>query len=184
MKRNLYILTISLIIASTLFSCNFSSEPKEITVEDKYKIVVPGYMRSRNSLNKDASMVYINSVKEVYIMVIDESRERIDQFIEENDWEDEYTTDFDGYCQLACRQDGEYFLTPDDYKQLKDGTINGLRARFFENTRMINNVKAFYTLALIEGEDTYYQVISWTLPDRVNKYKETLENMIHSFEEL
>jgi len=183
MKQNLYLLTSALII-SALFSCNFSSEPKEITVENKYKIVVPGYMRSRNSLNEDASLVYINAMKEVYVMVIDENRESIDRFIEDNDWEDEYTTDFDGYCQLVCRQDGEYFLTPDDYKKLQDGTINGLKARFFENTRMINNIKAYYTLALIEGEDTYYQVIAWTLPDRINKYKDTLENMIRSFEEL
>ena len=141
-------------------------------------------MRPRNSLNEDASLVYMNGLKEVYVMVIEDSYESIEQFIVESDWEDEYTNDFDGFCQLVCRHDGEYFLTPDDYKKLKDSNINGLNAKIFENTRLVNNINAYYTLALVEGKDTYYQVIAWTLPDRKNKHKETLENMINSFEEL
>jgi len=184
MKQNLlasvYIITIIL----SFFSCNFSSEPKEITIDDKFKIMVPGYMRQRNSLNEDASLVYMNGLKEVYVMVIEDSYDSIEQFILENDWEDEYTNDFDGFCQLVCRHEGEFFLTPNDYKKLQDGNINGLKAKVFQNTRIVNNINVYYTLALIEGEDTYYQVIAWALPDRKNKYKETLENMINSFEEL
>ena len=183
-KSILLVITTSLITTLLLFSCNSSSEPKEIVTNDKFKVQIPGNMTPANNLNKEASMIYAHMRQEIYIMVIEDTFEEIKTAIIENDLEDEYSLGFDLFCELVSNEEEDTFLVIDDRDKLKKTTINGLNARFFEDSRKINGVNIFYKIALIEGKDTYYQVIAWTVASRKDRHNTTLENMIYSFEEL
>ncbi|MDR2919773.1 MAG: hypothetical protein LBV72_10470 [Tannerella sp.] len=183
MKQKLIILISTLSLFALLFSCNVS-EPREIVTNNKFKMQIPKFMRSQKNLNEEASMVYASGLRELYVMVLDEPAEQIEQVISENDLDGLIDTDLDGFSQLIGSNEGEYFLTPTDLDKLKNASINGLKARIFDNTRKINGINVYYKVALIEGKNTYYQVIAWTLAGREIKNGALIDNIINSFEEL
>lgn len=145
---------------------------------------IPKFMRSQKSLNEAASMVYASNIRELYVMVLEDPVEQIEQVISENDLDDVINIDLDGFSQLIGSNEGEYFLTPTDLEKLKDASIHNLKARLFENTRKINGINVYYKVALVEGKNTYYQIIAWTLAERKIKNKALIDNIINSFEEL
>lgn len=167
-----------------VFACNSSSGPKEVLIKNKFKIQLPEYMHPNKGLNKDASLAYINGQKEIYVMVVEDSFEEVRKVLTDYELNDHLPFGLDSYCQIRCSNTEGSFLTTADFTKLKQQTINGLKAYVFENTRTINQVNTYYQIVLIEGKDTYYQVVAWTLANRKDKHKTTLEKMCFSFEEL
>lgn len=166
-----------------LLSCGFT-EPQEVVVNEKYKMTIPGHMYSTKTLNDDASLQYQNPRREIYIMVIEDNPDEINNAIINRSWEERCSPGFDGFCTLATAAEEDNFLIADDSDKLQDDTINGHRARTFENIRQLNGVEVFYKIALIEGESTFYQIIAWTLPDKEKDHGEIMQEMINSFAEL
>jgi len=180
MKNILLLLSILLFVSS----CSFNSKPKEIDVKGKYKMNIPGFMISTNQLNDDASLQYQNPLKELYIIVIDDTFDDFSKAINSNEVESEYTNDFNGFVELISSGEGELFFTVADRSKMKDETINGLKAKTLENIRNITGVDIYYKAALIQGKDTYYQVIAWTLASRKDKHEKIITEMINSFTEI
>lgn len=183
MKKKAIFLVSAMALAALFFSCN-TQAPREVIINDAFKMQIPAYMRSQKNLNETATMVYASAIKEIYAMVIEDKAEHIAQIITDNNLSGVIHADLDGFSKLAGGNEGEFFLTPADLDKLKDGVIHNLKAKLFENTRKINGVTIYYKIALVEGENTYYQVIVWTLADRKAKHEEILENMLRSFEEV
>ena len=184
MKKSIFLFITTLLITLLVSSCGTSSEPKEIVTNDKFKLQIPGIMSPANKLNEDASMIYAHMRQELYVMVLEDTFEELETIFIESELDDEYIVDFDLFCELVSDEEEGAFITIDDRNKLKETTINGLKARFFEDSRKLNGINAFYKIALIEGKDTYYQVIAWTVASRKEQHNTTLENMIYSFEEL
>lgn len=183
MKQKLIILISTLSLFALFFSCNVS-EPREIITNNKFKMQIPKFMRSQKSLNEAASMVYAGGIRELYVMVFENPVEQIEQVIAGNDLDDVIDINLDLYSKIIGGNEGEYFLTPADLDKLKNASIHGLKARMFENTRKINGINVYYKVALIEGKNTYYQVIAWTLAGMETKNGALIDNIINSFEEL
>lgn len=183
MKRKLIYLHSTITIVMILFSCS-SSEPREVIVNNKFKMQIPTFMHSQKSLNEEASMMYANGVRELYVMALEYTPDQLQQIIINSNLENEINIDLEGFSKLIGFEEGEYFLTPKDLGKLEDITINGLKTKRFENTRKINKVNVYYKVALLKGKNTYYQVIAWTLADRRNKNEKIIGDMINSFEEL
>ena len=185
MKKSFFLFITTILITLFVSSCGTtSSEPREIVTNAKFKMQIPGNMSSANRLNEDASMIYAHMRQELYVMVIEDPFEELETIIVESDLEEEYSLNFDLFCKLVSNEEEDAFLIVDDRDKLKETTINGLKARFFENSRKVNGVNIFYKIALIEGKDTYYQVIAWTITSKKDRHDTTLKNMIYSFEEL
>lgn len=165
------------------YSCG-SSEPKEVIVNDKFKMTLPGSMSETTKLNEDASLQYMNLFQGLYLIVIEDSFDEVNESIIENELEEDVPMNFDGYCQLISFSESDAFLITDDYEELKQETINGLQARTLTNNRHITDSDIYYEVALIQGKETYYQVICWTVSDYEKKHKERMKEIIYSFEEL
>ena len=66
---------------------------------------------------------------------------------------------------------------------IKDSKINGLDSKMFEIETKIDDLDVYYALNVIQGKDSYYQVYSWTLLERKDKYKDVLNEILISFQE-
>ena len=67
--KKIYFLFITLV----LLSCSKEEEFKKIEVKN-YALQLPSYLSKTNDLNEDASLQYQNPFRELYIIVIDESK--------------------------------------------------------------------------------------------------------------
>jgi hypothetical protein len=186
MNMNKSIFTLFFVLLSQLLllsSCE-SSKPREVVIDNKFKMQLPGYVSDQKRLNEEASLMYANLLREVYVMVIEDSFEEMNNAIIENDLVDDYSLDFDGFCKLVANNETDAFLVKDDISKLKSTTINRMSSRFYEGTRNITGADIYYKIALVKGKETYYQVVAWTLASRADRYGEVLGEMIYSFEEL
>ena len=70
------------------------------------------------------------------------------------------------------------------FMDVKNTKINGLNAKTFSVTGKVDGIDAFYKIAYIEGKDTYYQVLIWSLLKKQEKYTPEMEKIIASFKEI
>ena len=103
--------------------------------------------------------------------------------IADNELEEYYSLDIDGYANLLT-DNMESTITFDSIADLKPQKINGLEARTINFTGMMEGVHIYWKFAFIEGRNNYYQIMTWTLPDRKKTYDETMDAMINSFKEI
>lgn len=173
-----------LFTAGIILLAGCSTEPQEVVIDNKYKLTLPGDLTSTTRLNDDASFQYYNGFKELYIMVIEDAFDEVYTSITDLELEGEYPFNFEGFCMLACSGDENVFAGVSDREKLEKTTINGLDARTFDNVRTLNGIEVYYKMALVQGKETYYQIITWTLPERSEKYGTVMEDMINSFTEI
>ena len=179
-------LTLLSMLAVTIFmvtACG-SSTPKEVVIENRFKVMIPGHLSKTTTLNGDAILQYQHIFKEIYIIIIDDEKETLHQSLIVNDLTEKYPLSFDGFFNLLSNEDSDAFITIEDRNKVKDEKINGLQAKIFSNTRTINNTNVYYTTALVEGKDHYYQIIAWTTAKNESKNKKALSDMVYSFSEL
>ncbi len=186
MKKHIFITIISTLL---LLSCGDGKEKTEtvktetVKVNNLYTVEIPAFLTKAKHLNEEASLQYQNLLKEVYIVVLDESKEAVETVIIDNGLEDYYTFDVDGYANLLT--DGlESSVTFDSIPELHPKKINGLNARTMNFTGKMEGIHIYWDFAFIEGRNNYYQVMSWTLVDRKDKYKDVMSTMINSFKEI
>ncbi|AXG73540.1 hypothetical protein DVK85_04560 [Flavobacterium arcticum] len=180
MKKHLFI---TIITAFLLLSCGDSKEEiQTIKIKGLYSIELPEYLTKTTGLDNSASLQYQNTLREVYIMVIDEPKSKLEKAIKENALEDYYTPDLDGYAKLL-NEGIETRASLDSVPQLISKKINGLNAKTATFTGNSQGIDIYWSLAFIEGKNNYYQVMIWTLADKKEQYKETMKAMINSFKE-
>ncbi|GGB79571.1 hypothetical protein GCM10007424_19670 [Flavobacterium suaedae] len=180
MKKFILLITISTI----LLSCGGNSnETQTIKVKNLYSIEIPGYFEKASNLNKDASLEYQNIFKDIYIMVIDEPKSEFNDVIEENGMTYLYEPNLSGYAKIVKETFGNSG-TMDSIPNLKDRTINGLKAKTFHCTGTVEGEDIYWVSACLEGKDHYYQIVSWTQAGSKEDYKPDMYAMINSFKEL
>jgi hypothetical protein len=175
MKKLLLILALPLLLAS----CN--SEPQTVKVDGKYSIELPDYMTKADSLHEEASLQYDNTLRELYIIVIDENREDYDKLAESGLYEG-YNPGLGGYAALLSKQTATA-VGQKTIPALADKKINGLSAKTFSLSGKVNNISAYWKVAYIQGKNRYYQIVAWTLADKEKDYSTVMDGMINSFKE-
>ena len=97
MKRlNILILTILFIT-----SCQTGDTERLVTIENKYSILLPSFLvKASTTLNADASLQYLHTWKEFYVIVIDESKSEMQKALTDNNLTDKYSNDIKGYSDL------------------------------------------------------------------------------------
>ena len=63
-------------------------------------------------------------------------------------------------------------------------TVNGRQAVQYEIRTQLQGLKVVYLHTTVDGEDTYHQLLSWTLADRYPRNQSVLQSAIASFEEV
>lgn len=48
----------------------------------------------------------------------------------------------------------------------------------------INNAKAYFYIAIVEGQNDYYQIFLWTTAERKIRFENKIQQIIYSFREI
>lgn len=188
------IITYFLWVLFILNGCdNFSLKPEKLNLEKDYKLVkykniysvkLPKYMNESAELHEEASTQYINALKEVYTIVIEEDKSQFINTFKQLEVYDESISPLDNYVKVMIESlSGEEGL---EVKLYKKTSINGLPAHIYLMNGRVEGVPAeiAYVLAYIEGENRMYSLTSWTLKNRIDRYRNTFFQIIKSFKEV
>jgi len=168
-----------LLACISLFSCDSQTEFKSIKVND-YSISLPDFLSEGKDLNNDASLQYQNLFKEFYVVVIDESKESFKETIEINELEDVYDSNFDGYTELLIGSLEEAITLKN--KKETETKINGLPTKILSFEGNVEGIDIYYQVAYIDGIANYYQIMTWTLADKKETHKKTMDEIFQSFQ--
>lgn len=171
------------VILVLLASCSISSEIRHVQVKNKFSLYIPTFLSPTNELNDVASLQYANGEKELYIIVIDEDKASIVQVSEDNELNDIYQPTLDGFTQLMLDNYCES-VDIDRISDVSNISFNGLDARWVTIEGAVDGVSVFLEIAYIEGNSSYYQLMTWTLLEKKEEFSEQMKVMINSFSEL
>ena len=167
--------------ALTLFiltACKHTVET--VKVDGKYTLDLPSFLNKTDDLNKAASLQYKNEMREFYVLVMDEPKENFHEVLNEGGLD--YERDLNGYSEILAKDIAESSaieITP----KLQKTTINNLNARLLNFEGVVNGVNVYWKIAYIEGKNRYYQILTWTLPEKKEKNAEAMDAIINSFKE-
>jgi bifunctional DNA-binding transcriptional regulator/antitoxin component of YhaV-PrlF toxin-antitoxin module len=175
-------LIILFLVILTFNSCN-SKKEEVIKINNNYSITIPSYLTKTNKLNDIASLQYENTSKELYVIVIDESIEEMQNTLSVNKLTNLYSNDINGYSDLIM--DLFEKQCPPYYKpEILETKIKNLPTRIFTFKAKVNEKDIFYKTAFIQGKKRYYQITTWTLLDKEELNEEKMKKIIFSFNEL
>lgn len=178
-KLNILFLTILL-----LTSCQSGDTEKLVKIGNKYSISLPSFLvPASTTLNEDASLQYLHTWKEFYVIVIDESKSEMQKALLDNNLTDIYTNDIEGYSSLIL-DNFEQVISISHKSEIVATQINNMPARLITIKGRAEGIDAFYSLAFIQGKERYYQIMAWTLSNKEYKYKDMMKNIMYSFKEL
>lgn len=174
-------------ITDALNSLEISDEvPVETReVDDLYSMDIPTILTSTTALNDDASLQYNNLYKEKYIIVIDENKkEFVDMFNSIGEY-DKSISVVDNYANVQLGFMDES-LTVSEESSLKAMKINGMDARVKAMDGTILGVaeEISYWLGYVEGDETMYTIMTWTLKSNKSSFEKEANDMINSLKEL
>lgn len=179
------LITLIGVFAFLLTSCNSITGVKEVKVGDTASIEVPKLLIESKDLNDDAIVQMANGLQELYVIVIDESKQEFNDLIKEggDEFEDEYTPNLNGYAKVATSSI-ESSIELISKEELKPVVTNGLSTYVATFEGKINGLDVYYKLSCVEGKERYYQVLTWTLSSKKDKHLEAMNAMINSFKEI
>jgi hypothetical protein len=134
-----------------------------------YEMQLPAEMEPASM--DSASLHYEADSRELYVMVIDESKAKIISF--------GLDYDLETYMKIASRT-----LDSAGLYVNKPTTINGYKALQTEIKADHKGKKIVYRLTCIETPKFFYQVLTWTLEERYEGNKEDMETIVASFKEI
>ncbi len=171
------------LLATVLFLASCSESTQNVVIDNRYSMDVPEGLTTTTELNDIASLQYQDMVNELYVVVIDEPIKDINDAIIEMEMQDTYSTDLNGYTKLIL-EDFIPAVAPTTKTEPADATINGLKAKTYSMEADVEGTPAFYKVAYIQGKETYYQILTWTLTSKKDEYGEKMDKMIQSFKEI
>jgi hypothetical protein len=194
MKKSILLLS-TFILLFLLYSCGGIGEKKvedlkssDYTTESAlglYEISVPKYMKVASDLNLDASMQFQNIYKETYLAIIDEDKSDFVEAFEELGEYDSSLSTIGNYRKIQV----DYFMESLDVISQdapKALIIDGMAAEQVDFKGRVAGVDfdIFYVMTFVEGRNDLYMIMTWTLANSEETYKETFYLMADSFREI
>ena len=179
--KNLNILFLTILFIT---GCQSGDTEQLVTVDKKYSISIPSFLvKASTTLNKDASLQYLHTWKEFYVIVIDEPKSEMQKALVDNNLMNKYSNDIKGYSDLLLDVFAQSISI--SYKSaIIDTLINNMPARLLTINGRSEGIDAFYSLAFIQGKERYYQVMAWTSSSKENEYKGKMNKIMYSLKEL
>lgn len=179
MKTSLYFV-LSLFIFQ---SCALEEKVKEVSVDNKFSISIPSFLKEATDLNEDASLQFQSGLQEFYLIAIDEVKEEVHSIINENDLSEVYENSLKGYSKLIMEgfSDG---LADVVQTEPIDTIINTIPARITQVSGTLEGLGIFYTIGTFEGKEDYIQIVTWTLAERKDRYNSKMNKILYSIKEL
>lgn len=154
-------------------ACKQSDAPGRSTTvksaDGKFQLTVPDGWKAATGLHDKATIQVSNEGAELYVIVLSESK---------TDSGADFT--LDKFTEIMRKSLMEK-KGATDTAQPESVTVNGNEARQFELHGTIANVKAVTLVNIVETQDHFHQVISWTTQAKYDDNKATLKQVINSF---
>ncbi|MGD8783761.1 MAG: hypothetical protein PVF28_02365 [Thioalkalispiraceae bacterium] len=167
--QNLFLICIALLLLS---SCSFKDE----TISDKGKnisVIKPSFWMEIDALNDDAVIQIANPLAEAYFIVIAESK---------TDFPDGYS--LDEYSELTR---GIIKNNTSNYSDSYDDSIvfiNGMQAIRYNIDATVDDIVIRYWHISVASKNNFYQLIPWSLPEKIESNKENFLKVVKSFREI
>jgi hypothetical protein len=151
-----------------------------VNINNQYSMEVPDFMKESKELNDEASLQYQNIFKEVYIIVIDESREEFKTVFQDLGEYDDEISMVENYksIQLEFLQEA---ITIHNKEDVESSVINGLPFEIVKVDATSDGIDIAYTIAYIDGPENVYMIMAWTEKDKREKNEALFQKMIKSF---
>lgn len=125
-----------------------------------YHVAVPDYMTKTVTLNDVATMQYINSAKNAYLVIIDDSKENLEmkgiKFVSLKDFHDDNIKHLKAEENDPVESDAvEFEANGNKFYQTE------LNVNFKEKDNL--EVKITYLITYVETKEHYYQILCWSL---------------------
>lgn len=160
---------------SLLFiSCNSKTEYQTVKVKNKYSLELPGFLSEAKTLNPEASLQYQNPLKEFYVIVLDEPKTQ---------FPNQGAINLEEYKNIVL-ENMKMNLSEPTISPIEDTIINGLKAKLFSISDDTENIGIYYQFAYIESKGNFYQVMTWTLENKKDKFSNDMDKIIASFKEM
>lgn len=75
-------------------------------------------------------------------------------------------------------------LTNPVVSKATDTIINNMPAKIVSLKAQIDDLDIFYAIGLYQGEEDYYQLLTWTLANKENRNKEEMNKILYSLKEV
>ena len=179
------------ILLLAISACNVNNEPENLSPSDytpvkissQYQVSLPNYLKKTDDLNDDASLQYMNGLRETYAIVIDEVKDGFALNVEFYEGYDSTRTVLESYTKIQM-ESFESIMAPDPEIVSKTTKINGVNAELVQFTGELEGIKIRYHIGFFESDDHLYVMMLWTLDDRNIRYGETFQTVLKSFKVL
>lgn len=140
-----------------------------------FTLDLPGYLTKAWDLNEVASLQYQNTMKDVYVVVIEDNKEQLESLGMKFTGPQEFLDNFlNGYQQEAKKR--KVFRLPEFEN-------NGIRHAQAEISWKEDDVD-FYMLATIaESPKHFYKILCWTTVQNSDKYMDDFKKIAKSLKE-
>lgn len=174
------------VIALTFSGCGNKTKFNEVKINGLYSMSLPDYLTEGYELNSEASLQYQNEVKEVYVIVIDESKQEFIEVFESIGEYDSTKSAVDNYAEAQMASIEENMSEVTSKSTMRKADLAGCPARICDvaGTQQGITDPMGFTVAFIEGKETLYMVMTWTFEKTKGDYQEDMNEMINSFKEL
>ncbi|MBF4465155.1 hypothetical protein [Flavobacterium sp. LC2016-12] len=178
-KQRRLILLFSLLIMT---ACQkVKNEDSQRIISDNYSIIVPSDFERTNNLNGLSKVQFQIKEEDLYFIVLEEPKKGFENAIRLKLHNS--TADLTGYFKVVTNHFKEITknFELNDFGRTK---IDYCNAYLFSMSgiELENNKSVFYRFGIIEDNENYYQIMSWTNIKNKQKLIGKMDKIIHSFE--
>lgn len=163
-----------LVSIALLFSCSPGSH--ELKVNNKYAITLPEAMKPVADLNEAASLQRADETRELYVVVIDESKEEMKKH--------DLDYDLDLYFRNIFSRNVIESLSDASISEPEKVAKDNASEMIVDVTGKADTTAVYYKAAIVETPSSFYQVLVWTTGSKREKLQEEMSGIVRSFREL
>lgn len=129
-----------------------------------YNVEIPEYLTKTYQLNDVASLQYMNASKEAYVMVIDDSKDQLDEvgikFVDSEDFLNSFIKDYQAESPNRTVSETRNFTANDnEHSQVEMSWDSG-------------ETKLYMLITSVETSEHFYKIMCWTLLEYKDDFKE------------
>lgn len=160
----------SIVILFLLFSfssCKYQEGTFEVKADDVFKLELPNYVSSTQQLAPGSPIQFLNRYRTIYVVGLYDSKGK--------------SRTLASYDSTVIKR---FSLDLKEFKsqKIREQRNDGLQQNFYRLEGKSTGENIVYFLMTAEDNEYYYQVCTWTLDFRLEKYEQDLKSIIASFE--
>ena len=192
MKKSILYFLLPL-LTFTIISCNpkdgkenldLEKDFQTVEIENDFRLKLPKYMEETDQLNEEAILQYQNTKHKLFIIIIEEPIDEVNESYTAMTGEDADVS-FSDYVDLYMEMiEEDPSIRFEDKSEVKTTRINGNICKTLEVGAYIDPLKnkIYYQYAIFKGKDKYYTMLLWTMDKEKEKVLNTIDQIVNSFE--